>query len=455
MNKQVDCLFFREHLDQYLDSELAQDTRNLMNEHARQCPDCGQRLETMTRLLTMCAEMDEGLSVPLEAQLSWRKAIREESRQTSRSGGRFISRAIGTIAAAAVLLAGGTFAYRITNAPMPEEALSARPAISRGTGVAQNASVSYGAKSALSDYAPQSEQDFSLEVDGEFDEVPTYNINVEGSTPGSVQVLPDSGVRTDDNTQAQEETATAEQKRIILRDAVRTIETSSFDQHLSALQNIAGEYSDGSEATGYIESYTVEGQPIEPGMRQGRTAHLVVRIPQAQLDEFLTSLNAIGATTYQNEYVRDISSNYYDVQSRLNSYRTMLTRLNELVTTAADMEGMLQLQDKLSEVQLEIDQLEGQLRSWDHHATLSSVSISLIEVPVRDQIQQPTGGETLEQKIRAAFYDSLNWLNKFLQDSLVVLAMALPALVIIIPLIIVICIIVSAVRRRRRRRKNG
>jgi hypothetical protein len=41
----------------------------------------------MTRLLTMCAEMDEGLTVPLEAQAAWRKAVRATWRTGRRRGG--------------------------------------------------------------------------------------------------------------------------------------------------------------------------------------------------------------------------------------------------------------------------------------------------------------------------------------------------------------------------------
>lgn len=74
MTGQIDCKFFTEHLDSYLDSELDQATRQEMHRHAANCPSCGECLESMTRLLTMCAEMDEGLSVPLEAQAAWRQS---------------------------------------------------------------------------------------------------------------------------------------------------------------------------------------------------------------------------------------------------------------------------------------------------------------------------------------------------------------------------------------------
>ena len=64
MEKPITCKYFGNHLDAYLDSELDRATRLKMELHADRCPECGEKLEYMTRLLIMCAEMDEGLSVP-------------------------------------------------------------------------------------------------------------------------------------------------------------------------------------------------------------------------------------------------------------------------------------------------------------------------------------------------------------------------------------------------------
>ena len=122
MTGQIDCKFFTEHLDSYLDSELDQAARQEMHRHAANCPSCGECLESMTRLLTMCAEMDEGLSVPLEAQAAWRKAVRAEAASKERkasSRGAVFRRWTGGIAAALVLLVGGTFAYRMGDGAAP------------------------------------------------------------------------------------------------------------------------------------------------------------------------------------------------------------------------------------------------------------------------------------------------------------------------------------------------
>jgi anti-sigma factor RsiW len=112
MNEQDNCLWFDGNLNAYLDGELDREAREKMNAHARSCPACGQKLETMTRLLTMCAELDEGLSVPLEAQSAWRKAIRAEAQGHARK--RNVdgwTRGLGWIAVALTLLTVSTAVF--------------------------------------------------------------------------------------------------------------------------------------------------------------------------------------------------------------------------------------------------------------------------------------------------------------------------------------------------------
>lgn len=419
MKGQIDCKFFTEHLDDYLDSELDQETRQLMHQHAANCPPCGERLESMTRLLTMCAELDEGLAVPLEAQAAWRKAIRDEAAgrlkgpvKTSTRGARF-RRWAGGIAAALILLVGGTFVYRL-GGEMPPPAQPQMPST-----VSKSVGADYYSGTQLLGAANTAA--VRTESDGDVDEV--------------LDAQPDTGAGA----------ASADQgstTQVVLRTAERTLQSAVFDQSLQSIEGLVDEYE------GYFEQTTVNGQSFDEG-GEGRTADLVARVPSENLDDFLTALDVVGTLTYRSESAEDISDRYYDVETRLASYRVQLNRLNQLMGTAS-VEDMLMLEDKRTEVQLEIDSLEGQLKNWSGRAQRSAVYITLQEVQERGQVRPI--GDSLGERVKTAFYDSVNWLGGFLQDAAVVLAMASPVLVIAVPLVIVICVIVSAVRRRKRRK---
>ncbi|MEG1606168.1 MAG: DUF4349 domain-containing protein [Clostridia bacterium] len=437
MNKQVSCKFFQEHLNDYLDSEMDIETRQRMNAHATECPECGERLETMTRLLTMCAELDEGLTIPLDAQAAWRKAVREESthQQAPKRRGHGFTRALGAVAAAAVLLVGGTFAYR----------MSGVSPIKQPAGLASYKS----APSAMRSYDFNSNEDAARsragampivsEADGEMANAGQLAPDAPQDAPGAPLVLGDTP------DQAEVSTQEATRKPVVLKSAERKMETTGFEQSMVSVQNLVDEYQ------GYFEQSTVEGRPLEAGNAVGRTASMTVRVQEAQLDEFLASLDAVGTVTYKSESAEDISSQYYDVASRLAAYKAQQTRLGELVKSAANLEDMLLLEDKQTQVQQSIDELEGQMRGWDSLANDAPVYITLTEVAAGGQALVP--GTTLEARMKTAFEQSVAWMKGFLQDAAVVLTMAAPALVIAIPLIIVICLIIAGVKRRRNKRR--
>ena len=194
----------------------------------------------------------------------------------------------------------------------------------------------------------------------------------------------------------------------------------------------------------------MDGQSFEEG-GQGRAAELSIRVSSESLDDFLTSLDAVCTVTYKSESAQDISDRYYDVETRLESYRVQMERLNQLLGSAS-LEDMLLLEDKRTEVQQEIDSLEGQLKSWSSQAQLSTVYVTLREVKVRDQVRST--GDSLGERVKTAFYDSVNWLNGFLQDAAVVLAIAAPVLVVLIPILVVVWAIVAGVRHRKGRKRK-
>lgn len=427
MTGQIDCKFFTEHLNAYLDSELDQSTRQEMHRHAANCPSCGERLESMTRLLTMCAEMDEGLAVPLEAQAAWRKAVREEAASRGRkvSGkGAVFRRWTGGIAAALVLLVGGTFAYRMRDNAVPIT-------LPREPSYVDSTAPNYYAGTRMSTTGTQA--------------VPAQmRMETDGAVSGDTGAIEDA-VFIDGEVAAQDQTAAGEEvqsEQVVLRTAERTLESSSFDQSLSYIQNLVTEYQ------GYFEQSTVDGQSFEEG-GQGRAAELSIRVASESLDDFLTSLDAVCTVTYKSESAQDISDRYYDVETRLESYRVQMERLNQLLGSAS-LEDMLLLEDKRTQVQQEIDSLEGQLKSWSGQAQRSTVYVTLREVEARDQVRSTGNG--LGERVKTAFYDSLNWLNGFLQDAAVVLAIAAPVLVVLIPVLVVVWAIVAGVRHRKGRK---
>ncbi len=90
-------------LDRLMDDELTEDERQAMIAHGAECPDCAEAIRATLQMKALFEEMEPEVDVPLAVQARWRGAVREEA---ARSKKRRLTRWIGSVAAAVVVLVG-------------------------------------------------------------------------------------------------------------------------------------------------------------------------------------------------------------------------------------------------------------------------------------------------------------------------------------------------------------
>lgn len=423
MNEVMNCSRFEEQLNAYLDNELGVAARDAFAGHAKACPECAQKLEMASRLQQMCLELDEGLTIPLDVQAAWRKAIREEAAKNRKSSARTWIRTLGAVAAVAVLLVGGTFALRAVG-PLSLVAPNA----------ANNQLLTYAAL----DEAGSQASKYKDMAGGAESRAMTPSLATDSAMDDMLMPSPT------DEPEVGSDTGVDSAAVKLIRSASRDIESINFDADLQALRDLVTEY-DGREEHTYAY-----GTPIEPGQSRGRYAYLDVRIPTESLDDFLVSLDAVGVTISKSSSAEDISRQYYDTAARLETQKALRDKYQQMIAQAVNFSDLLEAEQKIADVQYEIDSLEGTIRGWNSQIDDSAVSISLSEVADRNAVQ-PIASSTLSERIRIGFYDSINIFNAFVQDMAVFVVLVWPWLVILI----VIIVIVSAVVKRRRRRRQG
>lgn len=112
----MNCSEFCSLLDQYIDGELDDVQIAHMKEHADSCSSCKRELEASEQLRDILSHMDKDVSVPLQAQAAWRKAVKNQAHQRMKHR---IYRFAGAAAAALVLTIGLTSALHGKNS-LPE-----------------------------------------------------------------------------------------------------------------------------------------------------------------------------------------------------------------------------------------------------------------------------------------------------------------------------------------------
>lgn len=82
----MNCEQMRAMLDAYIDGELSEEEARALRAHADTCEDCKRELAAAELLRDALGHMDDDLTVPLEAQAAWRRAVRREAGKGRRRG---------------------------------------------------------------------------------------------------------------------------------------------------------------------------------------------------------------------------------------------------------------------------------------------------------------------------------------------------------------------------------
>lgn len=240
----------------------------------------------------------------------------------------------------------------------------------------------------------------------------------------------DAGSYENGMAAAKSSMAEAPSERMLVRTASLTIDTRTYDESLAALTGLC-------EAAGGWTS-SVSERASSAGLR---TCYLTLRIPAEALDGFLSGTGDLGQVTQRAENAQDVTESYQDTQGRLATQQVLMNRLQELVTDAASLSEILELEAQMAQTQYQIDRLQSQLNTTERRVNYATVDVTL-----REEDGEAVGGSLggwLANALQAggeAFVESL-------ENAVIFLAAALPFAVIVA----LVWLIARTIRRRNRR----
>jgi hypothetical protein len=181
-----------------------------------------------------------------------------------------------------------------------------------------------------------------------------------------------------------------------------------------------------------------------------RTANYTVRVPAERFEDFLHQIGDLCHVTYQTQSAEDVSEYYYDMESRLETAKIKLDRLQDLLSRADMMEDIITLENAISDTEYQIERLSGEKRHYDSLIGYSTIYITLSEVY---RVTEPeTAPLTFGQRIASAFREGLRDFGDALEDFAEWLAYSWLTLLVIAAVVVVI---VRLVRRSKAKRALG
>ena len=242
--------------------------------------------------------------------------------------------------------------------------------------------------------------------------------------------------------------APAEHGEKIIYSSEVTVETTDFDESLSALNALVERFG------GWIQSSSVNGSDYysySRGFTPSRSASYTLRIPSERFSELMNSLSELGNVPYKHTYTENVTAQYYDVQARLTAYTTQEARLLEMMELAETVSDVIIIEEKLTDLRYEIESLQSTLNNWDRRVSYSTVNVFLEEVHEYTPEAKMSYGEELLR----SFVNGLKDVGRFFKNLLVNFIGALPALVVLVVAFILLRPVFKKIRLKRKTKKEG
>lgn len=136
-------------------------------------------------------------------------------------------------------------------------------------------------------------------------------------------------------------------------------------------------------AGGYVEKSSFSNPGGSKDERNVK-ATVTLRVPAAQYDATLASLRSIEGAKVQSEGSKssEVTEQYTDLQSRLRNLERTEGQYLKLLEQAKSITEILQMNDRLDNVRLQIEQIQGRLKVLDQLSEMTTIDLSLAPFPV-------------------------------------------------------------------------
>ena len=198
----------------------------------------------------------------------------------------------------------------------------------------------------------------------------------------------------------------------IIKTGFITIEVKDVTGSVDALKSLV------IAKGGYLSS-----SRISEGYNKRLTGTVVLRIPQAEFDNTLAGVKAIGIVRSVSTQGEDVTEEYVDLEAQKISYQNQLAQYNAIMKKAINVSDVIEIQQQIDRVQTRLNQLEGRMRYLNSRLDLATITVTLEE-------PEPVGGDTGINFI-ATINEAIDGFIGSVKAIIVVFAVLLPWIIIL------------------------
>ena len=233
------------------------------------------------------------------------------------------------------------------------------------------------------------------------------------------------------------------------RKLIQTYNMSAETEDLDSLLNQINERI--SELAGYVECQNIYNGSAYQGRRY-RNAEMTIRIPAEKLDSFVEQVSQVSNIVSSNKTVEDVTLQYVATDSRVKALEAEETSLLELLEKADNMNDLLTIKSRLTDVRYELEKMKTTMNVYDNQVDYGTVHLNIREVTEYTVTEEPT---TVWGRIGAGFMESLKDLGDGFVEFFVWLVVNIPYILLIGVLATGAIVLLRLWSKRRNRKREN
>ncbi len=216
-----------------------------------------------------------------------------------------------------------------------------------------------------------------------------------------------------------------------------------FDEALKQIREAGEKYGALIQSENFTEgdnSWYIYGT----GTRRGRTYYVEYRVPAKNYRDLLDSTGDMDAVVdSRNTSAQNITQQYSDLKAEIASLEAEKKQLEEIMKEAVKVSDVLEIQERITQIQTELNQDNSNIRRMDTDVSYSYVNINLKEVSVYEEKEDPPEA-TFSERITKNFAASIQELKEFFKGLVLFLVRNWIHLIV---LAIIIIVAVALIKR--------
>lgn len=173
------------------------------------------------------------------------------------------------------------------------------------------------------------------------------------------------------------------------------------------------------------------------------SADLRLRVPSSALDQTLCQIKSLSSQVFSEEINgEDISKQYSDLESQLKNLMLSKIQLEQFMKNAKSTQDVLQVYQQLSNTQMQMDQINGEIKYYKESVDYSLVTLN-ITTKNKVKEQEPSAWEI--NKVAREAYDDLR--SQFQQSTYLLIHFIIASLPLLLLWLLLFSLVFWLVKR--------